>query len=262
MVVNAGRRRGATRAAARRRRRQAASSPSTCLVGFGAVGASIWSTSGGGRASSSLVRGVVPILSVGLSRRPYTPRLDGGSPARAGRCSGGTAGPRPRRRGQDPAGARGARARSGAATSSSSMATVGGGIRARQLRELGARADARRSSGPAPFDAPDASADVVVSCWSAFRGADPAELAEAGRVLRPGGRLLVGPRLRPRRRLAAPGDLPEYGALEPPRRSVPRATGFKIRVVHCCWTFESLDDGRDFLDDGLRGSGPGGRRPT
>jgi hypothetical protein len=37
----------------------------------------------------------------------------------------------------------------------------------------------------------DASADAVVSVWSAFRGADEAELREADRALRPGGRLLV-----------------------------------------------------------------------
>ena len=41
------------------------------------------------------------------------------------------------------------------------------------------------------YDAPDASADVVVACWSAFRGAPADEMAEAARLLRPGGRLLV-----------------------------------------------------------------------
>jgi SAM-dependent methyltransferase len=94
---------------------------------------------------------------------------------------------------------------------------------------------------------PDASADAVVSAWSAFRGVDPAELEAADRVLRPGGRLLVlhdygrddVSRLR--------GDLPEYGAWS--RRDGPFLTnGFRVRVLHCFWTFEDLDTARMFLD--------------
>src|SRR5258707_12473863 len=66
----------------------------------------------------------------------------------------------------------------------------GEGIRARQLRDLGARVTfgaARQASGAVAFDASDSSADVVISLWSSFRGAAPEELAEARRVLRPGG---------------------------------------------------------------------------
>ena len=64
------------------------------------------------------------------------------------------------------------------------------------------------------------------------------ERREAARVLRPDGRLLVlldygrddVSRLR--------GDLPEYGILS--RRDGPFLRGgFKVRVVHCFWTFES-----------------------
>ena len=89
----------------------------------------------------------------------------------------------------------------------------------------------------ARYAVPDASADVVVAFWSAFRDASTDEVARAARVLRPGGRLLVGPRLRPRRRRRAPRDAARARAVEPPRRTVP-ADGFKIRVVHCCWTFD------------------------
>lgn len=120
------------------------------------------------------------------------------------------------------------------------------GIRARQLAELGARVTFAEASGLARFDAPDESADVLVSLWTSFRGASATDIAEAERVLRPGGRLLVVhdygrddvSRLR--------GDLPEYGTWG--RRGGPFLTnGFKVRVVHCFWTFDSQDDAGEFL---------------
>ena len=123
-----------------------------------------------------------------------------------------------------------------------------GGIRARQLTELGARVTSAQADGPARIDAPDGSADVLVSLWGPFRGATAAESAEATRVLRPGGRLLVlldygrddVSRLR--------GDLPEYGLLS--RRDGPLlGCGFKVRVVHCFWTFRSMEDAAAFLDE-------------
>jgi len=69
---------------------------------------------------------------------------------------------------------------------------------------------------------------------------------EAQRVARPDGRLLVlhdygrddVSRLR--------GDLPEYGSWS--QRSGPfLGGGFHVRVIHCFWTFESIDDATDFL---------------
>jgi SAM-dependent methyltransferase len=129
------------------------------------------------------------------------------------------------------------------------------GLRARQLAELGARVTLVDASGPARFAAPDASADVLVSFWSAFRGAPDDEIAEAGRLLRPGGRLLVVhdygrddvARLR--------GELPEHGPWS--HRTGPfLRNGFKIRVVHCWWTFESLEAMREFLGAAF---GDGGR---
>jgi hypothetical protein len=94
----------------------------------------------------------------------------------------------------------------------------------------------------------DGSADAILSAWSgsAFRGVEPAELAAADRVLRPDGRLLVVhdygrddvSRLR--------GDLPEYGAWS--RRNGPfLGNGFRMRVVHCFWTFDTLEDAQAFL---------------
>jgi hypothetical protein len=121
------------------------------------------------------------------------------------------------------------------------------GIRARQLSDLGARVTCAGADGEARIDAPDGSADVLVSLWGPYRGASTTEGSEAARVLRPGGRLLLlldygrddVSRLR--------GDIPEYGVLS--RRDGPLLRGgFKVRVVHCFWTFGSLGDARAFLE--------------
>jgi hypothetical protein len=126
------------------------------------------------------------------------------------------------------------------------VAVLGPGDRSlRQLTELGARVT--------PIDWPTngssveaQSADAIVSLWSNFHGVDPAELAEADRILRPGGRLLVVhdygrddiSRLR--------GDRPEYGSWS--RVNGPfLAAGFRIRVVHCWWTFATTTAAAEFL---------------
>ena len=86
----------------------------------------------------------------------------------------------------------------------------------------------------------------MVASWSAFRGVEQGELTEADRVLRADGRLLVlhdygrddVARLRP--------DAPEQLAWS--RRDGPfLRAGFRIRVLHCFWTFDSVEDARDFL---------------
>ena len=129
-----------------------------------------------------------------------------------------------------------------------------GGIRARQLTDQGARVTLVESSGSAPFDAPDHSADVLVACWSAFRGEAPDQIAQAERILRPGGRLLVVHDYGRDDIAALRGDLPEYGLWS--RRDGPfLAGGFKVRVVHCWWTFESVDAARTFLSDGFGDAG-------
>jgi hypothetical protein len=98
------------------------------------------------------------------------------------------------------------------------------------------------------------SADTIVSAWSAFRGVDPAELAEADRILRPEGRLLVVhdygrddvSRLR--------GDLPEYGPWS--RRTGPfLSNGFRVRVIHCFWTFDTIDEARSLLGEAFGAAG-------
>ena len=116
------------------------------------------------------------------------------------------------------------------------------GIRARQLAELGARVTFATTNG--------SGAHRRARRVGGRRGRPlervpwrSGQAAEAARVLRPGGRLLVVldygrddvSRLR--------GDLPEYGLLS--RRDGPFLRGgFKVRVVHCFWTFESHRGGR------------------
>ncbi|HKG57579.1 MAG TPA: hypothetical protein VKA85_10055 [Candidatus Limnocylindrales bacterium] len=138
-----------------------------------------------------------------------------------------------------------------------------GGLRQRQLGDAGARIVGVDALVP-PTTLEPGSMDAVVACWSGFRGVDAAEVAEADRVLRPGGRLLVVhdygrddvSRLR--------GDLPEYGLWS--RRDGPFLRGgFRVRVIHCWWTFESIDAATEFLGDAFGDAGrevaSGMRRP-
>jgi len=127
---------------------------------------------------------------------------------------------------------------------------VGGGpLENRRLADAAARltnVDALRPNGGGNWPLPDGQADAVVAAWSGFRGIVGAELAETERVLRPGGRVLIVhdygrddvSRLR--------GDLPEYSAWS--RRDGPfLSAGFRIRVIHCFWTFDSPESARSFV---------------
>lgn len=133
---------------------------------------------------------------------------------------------------------------------------VGGGpTEIERLKTAGARVSAVGAiPGKAARAVADRSADAIVSAWAGFRGVDPAALAEADRILRPGGRLLVVhdygrddvSRLR--------GDLPEYGAWS--RRNGPYLTnGFRVRVLHCFWTFETIEAARAFLAESFGADG-------
>lgn len=102
---------------------------------------------------------------------------------------------------------------------------------------------------------PAGSADVAVSFWSAFRGGTAEELAEAERILRADGRLLVVheyarddvARLRH-------ADLAKDAIAWSRRDGWFMEQGFKVRVIHAFWTFPDVETMRAFCAD-LLGSG-------
>ncbi len=124
------------------------------------------------------------------------------------------------------------------------------GLRARQLEALGARVSAL--AGMETSSLPRGLADLVVSFWAGFHGDGPesaGQVAEAERVLHPGGRLLV---------------VHDYGRDDVSRLLDDEASGsagvglrerdgwflqrdFKVRVLHCWWTFDSLEAAHDLL---------------
>ncbi len=111
-------------------------------------------------------------------------------------------------------------------------------------------------ASPLVLDAPDESLDAVVTLWTAFRGVAAPDLEEADRVLKPGGRLLV---VHDYGRDDVSGlrdpQAPEYQVWS--RREGPflSSAGFKIRVVHCFWTFASLEEAQTFLADAFGEAG-------
>jgi SAM-dependent methyltransferase len=130
-----------------------------------------------------------------------------------------------------------------------------GGSRATQLEAIGAKVvvggpiDGSPAAGVA-----DASVDVVVGCWTPFRGVVADEMAEVARILRPGGRLLAVHDYGRDDVSRLHGERPEY--TEWSRRDGPFLRGgFKIRVIHCFWTFESIEDGQAFLADAFGAAG-------
>ena len=119
---------------------------------------------------------------------------------------------------------------------------------------------------PLRIDRPDGSLDAIVSLWSGFRGVDEATLAEVDRVLAPDGRLLVVHDYgRDEVSALADPDAPQYRVWS--RREGPflRGGGFKIRVLHCFWTFATVEEAQTFLGEAFaeRGATAGAalRRP-
>lgn len=131
-----------------------------------------------------------------------------------------------------------------------------GGLHAARLEALGARLHHLAGADERALGAPDASLDALVALWSGYRGVDPAALAEADRVLRPEGRLLVVHDYgRDDAAALRPADAPEVTSWS--RREGPflRGGGFRIRVLHCFWTFADLDEARAFLGEAFGAPG-------
>ena len=112
---------------------------------------------------------------------------------------------------------------------------------------LGARIVDAPAARPLRLPGADGSVDGVVGLWSSFRGPDAADQAEVDRVLRAGGRqLVVHDYGRDDISRLAAADRPEYGAWS--QRGGPFLRGgFRLRVLHCWWTFETIEDAADFL---------------
>lgn len=114
------------------------------------------------------------------------------------------------------------------------------------LAAMGARLTPVDLRQPLRLPMGDASADVVLGLWSAFRGVDPAETVEVDRVLRPGGRHLAVHDYGRDDVSRLFGDRPEYGAWS--QRTGPFLRGgFRVRVVHCFWEFDSAELTTAFL---------------
>ena len=131
-----------------------------------------------------------------------------------------------------------------------------GGLRERQLADLGARVLVAPDADQ-PLAAARTMARSTSSSGCGRASAAPPARGDArpSASSRPDGRLLVlhdygrddVSRLR--------GDLPEYGSWS--QRSGPfLGNGFHVRVIHCFWTFESIDDATDFLGAAFGDSGP------
>ena len=160
------------------------------------------------------------------------------------------------------------------------LVDAAGGVRARLLAAIGARlvaleraagldglrsALADRAADPATIRVAggeagatgleDSSVDVVVGMWSAYRAPADAEVAEADRILRPDGRLLVVHDYGRDDVSRLLGDRPEYRDWGR-RGGWYLRHGFRVRVVHCFWTFTALEDARGFVEEAFPETGP------
>lgn len=118
-----------------------------------------------------------------------------------------------------------------------------------RVRAAGVEPLVAEVTAPLRLPVEDGSQDIVITLWAGFQGVDAADLREVDRALRPGGRLLVVHDYgRDDVSLLRDQEAPEYRVWS--RRDGPflRGAGFRIRVLHCFWTFPDLDTTRDTLE--------------
>jgi hypothetical protein len=140
----------------------------------------------------------------------------------------------------------------------------GRGERARQLQEFGARVTAVEMPASEAVlielmrglsELPGAGADAVVAFWSDLATPGSAFIADAMRLLRPEGRLLIVHDYgRDDVWRLAPDDCVERLAWS--QRNGPfLGDGFRIRVIHCWWTFDSVEQARELLSEAFGEAG-------
>jgi SAM-dependent methyltransferase len=140
----------------------------------------------------------------------------------------------------------------------------GRGERARQLEEFGARVTAVEMPASETVlielvrrlaELPEGGADAVVVFWSDLATPGSPFIADAMRLLRPGGRLLVVHdygrddvwRLRP--------DMLAERVAWSQRNGPFLGAGFRIRVIHCWWTFDTGEQARELLSEAFGEAG-------
>jgi hypothetical protein len=136
---------------------------------------------------------------------------------------------------------------------------AGRGFRKRQLDEIGARVTAVAFPDPRDEAAavallaelPAGEAHVVVVPWSEHATPGSAFIAEAERRLHPGGRLLLVHDYGRDDVWSLWPDLQARQVEWSQRRGPFLMAGFRVRVIHCRWTFQSIDQARDMLEAGF-----------
>jgi hypothetical protein len=125
-----------------------------------------------------------------------------------------------------------------------------------RLLATGLRPHDQGDCSPVRLTLADSSVDAVVALWGGFDGVRSHDIEEADRVLRPGGRLLVVHDYG-RDEVSALADAagPQYREWSHRGGPFLRGGGFKIRVLHCFWTFEAIEDAREFLGEAFDGKG-------
>ena len=140
-----------------------------------------------------------------------------------------------------------------------------------QLLSLGGWIRVVPDASPASLAAiPDDRADVLVSGWSGFQPGSPdweEQLTVARRVLRPDGRLLVVHdygRDEVTSPFSDPGRAAERVSWSRPNGPFLGA-GFRVRVLHCWWQWDTLAEATELLTNGFGDAGAtvaaGMRRP-